>query len=80
MAIKYTNIFDCKNLPNLPKLEFLARNMPSGNPGFAKNKKMAPRMVLTSTIVLPPLTVTPLKNFRKKFVVYFRVARFFLIQ
>jgi hypothetical protein len=33
MVIKYTNIFHCKTLQNLPKLRFLFENKPSGNPG-----------------------------------------------
>jgi hypothetical protein len=32
MAIKYTNIFHCKTLQNLPKLVFLVWKKPSGNP------------------------------------------------
>jgi hypothetical protein len=32
MAIKYFNIFHSKVLPNLPKLIFLFKNKPSGNP------------------------------------------------
>jgi hypothetical protein len=32
MAIKYTNIFHCKTLQNLPKFGFLFENRASGNP------------------------------------------------
>jgi hypothetical protein len=38
MALKYTNIFHCKALQNLPKLGFLFENMPSGNPGGDRKK------------------------------------------
>jgi hypothetical protein len=31
-AIKFTNIFHCKTLQNLPKLGFLFENIPSGSP------------------------------------------------
>jgi hypothetical protein len=35
MAIKYSNIFYCKTLQNLPKIGIvLFENIPSGNPGF----------------------------------------------
>jgi hypothetical protein len=33
VSIKYTNIFHCKTLQNLPKLEFLVWKKPSGKPG-----------------------------------------------
>jgi hypothetical protein len=33
MAIKYTNIFHCKTLQNLP-IFFWFENVPSGNPGL----------------------------------------------
>jgi hypothetical protein len=33
MDIKYTNIFLCKILQNVPKFGFLFENIPSGNPG-----------------------------------------------
>jgi hypothetical protein len=32
MAIKYTSIFHCNTLQNLPKLGFSSENIPSGNP------------------------------------------------
>jgi hypothetical protein len=32
MFIKYTNIFHCKTLQNLPNLDFWFENIPSGNP------------------------------------------------
>jgi hypothetical protein len=32
MATKYTNIFHCKALQNLPKLGLMIENMPSCNP------------------------------------------------
>jgi hypothetical protein len=32
MAIKYTNIYHCKTLQNLPKLGFWFEKKPSGNP------------------------------------------------
>jgi hypothetical protein len=35
MDIKYTTIFHCKTLPNLPKWDLWFENMPSGNPAIA---------------------------------------------
>jgi hypothetical protein len=32
-AIKFTKIFNCKTLQNLPKLIFWFESIPSGNPG-----------------------------------------------
>jgi hypothetical protein len=42
MAIKYTNIFRCKALQNLPKLRFFGlKNIPSGNPAVEEEEKSA---------------------------------------
>jgi hypothetical protein len=41
MAIKYTNIFKCKTLQNLPKLVFWFENTASGNPDSGNSKKMS---------------------------------------
>jgi hypothetical protein len=43
MTIKYTNIFRCKALQNLPKLGFFGvKNIPSGNPGVTAEHGMPP--------------------------------------
>jgi hypothetical protein len=34
MVIKYTSIFHCKNLQNLPKWDFWFENKPPGNPDY----------------------------------------------
>jgi hypothetical protein len=34
MAIKFTNIFHCKTLQNLPKMGLWIENIPSGNPAL----------------------------------------------
>jgi hypothetical protein len=50
MAIKYTKIFHCKTLQNLPKLGFLFENTPSGNRGGRFLKKKPSRGVALSSI------------------------------
>jgi hypothetical protein len=41
MVIKYTNIFRCKTLQNLPILDFWFENKPSGNPASAQRPDKA---------------------------------------
>jgi hypothetical protein len=49
-SVKYTNVFHCKTLQNIPKLGFLFENKPSGNPGCDKASKKAENFAATSAV------------------------------